>query len=82
MMFVWSVMPALIGWSATLVSPETGLRMLMSGLALQWLLDNMLMRQVPGLIPRWVLRLRTILTLGAVSALALAWWQLVAAPAV
>ena len=82
LMFVWSVIPALIGWSATLVSPETGLRMLMSGLALQWLLDNMLMRQVPGLIPRWVFRLRTILTLGAVSPLALTWWQLVAAPAV
>ncbi len=78
MMFVWSVVPALIGWFATLVSPEIGLRMLMSGLALQWLLDSMLMRKVPGLIPSWVFRLRTILTLGAVSALGLAWWQLIA----
>ncbi len=77
-MFVWSVIPALVGWSATLVAPEIGLRMLMSGLALQWLLDNMLMRKVPGLMPRWVLRLRTILTLGAISALAFTWWQLVA----
>lgn len=77
-MFVWSVVPALVGWAATLVPPEVGLRMLMSGLALQWLLDHMLMRKVAGLVPRWVFRLRSILTLGAVSALALAWWQLVA----
>jgi hypothetical protein len=50
--------------------------MLIGGLALQWILDGMLMRYMPKLIPRWVFRLRTILTLGATSALGFAWWQL------
>jgi hypothetical protein len=51
--------------------------MLMAGLALQWVLDGLLARKVPGLIPGWMLRLRTMLTGGAVGALGLAWWQLV-----
>ena len=76
-LFVWSVFPALIGWFATLALPGVGLRMLMAGLALQWVLDGLLARKVPGLIPGWMLRLRTMLTGGAVGALGLAWWQLV-----
>lgn len=75
-MFVWSVVPALVGWSATLTTPDTGLRMLMAGLALQWLLDSMLRRKLPELMLGWVFRLRTMLTGGALSALGFAWWQL------
>ena len=76
-MFVWSVIPALIGWFAMIgAAPDVGLRMVIAGLVLQWLLDSMLMRKVPDLFPRWVFRLRTILTSGAVAALGLAWWQL------
>lgn len=75
-MFIWSVIPALIGWFATLATTEVGLRMLMAGLALQWVLDGMLIRKSPELLPRWVFRLRTMLTGGAVSALAFALWQL------
>ena len=75
-MFVWSVIPALIGWFATLSTPDVGLRMLMSGLVLQWLLDSMLLRKAPALMPPWVFRLRTILTAGATSALGVTWWQL------
>ena len=75
-MFVWSVVPALIGWTAIMTEPAIGLRMLIAGLALQWLLDGLLMRYIPSLIPRWVFRLRTMLTLGATSALGFAWWQL------
>jgi hypothetical protein len=75
-MFFWSVVPALVGWSATLTTPETGLRMLMAGLALQWLLDSMLRRKLPELMLGWVFRLRTMLTGGALSALGFAWWQL------
>ena len=75
-LFVWSVIPALIGWLATLALPDVGLRMLMAGLALQWVLDGMLMRKVPELIPGWMFRLRTMLTFGALGALGLAWWQL------
>lgn len=76
-LFVWSVIPALIGWFATLALPDVGLRMLMAGLALQWVLDGTLMRKVPELIPDWMFRLRTMLTFGALGALGLAWWQLV-----
>lgn len=76
-MFAWSVVPALIGWASTLTTPETGLRMLMAGLALQWLLDSMLRRKLPDLMLDWVFRLRTMLTGAALSALGFAWWQLV-----
>lgn len=76
MMFLWSVVPALIGWAAIMTEPTTGLRMLIAGLVLQWVLDGLLMRNFPSLIPRWVFRLRTLLTLGATSALGLTWWQL------
>ena len=77
LMFVWSVIPALIGWFAMIgAAPDVGLRMVIAGLVLQWLLDSMLMRKVPDLFPRWVFRLRTILTSGSVAALGLAWWQL------
>jgi hypothetical protein len=75
-MFVWSVVPALVGWASTLTTPETGLRMLMAGLAFQWLLDSMLRRKMPELMLGWVFRLRTMLTGGALSALGFAWWQL------
>ena len=75
-MFIWSVMPALIGWASIMTEPSIGLRMLIGGLALQWMLDGLLMRNFPALIPRWVFRLRTMLTLGATSALGFAWWQL------
>lgn len=75
-MFLWSVIPALIGWASIMTEPTTGLRMLIAGLILQWVLDGLLMRNFPTLIPRWVFRLRTILTLGATSALGLTWWQL------
>jgi hypothetical protein len=76
-LFIWSVFPALIGWFATLALPDVGLRMLMAGLALQWVLDTLLVRKVPGLIPGWMFRLRTMLTFGALGALGIAWWQIV-----
>jgi hypothetical protein len=75
-LFVWSVVPALIGWVAILTTPAIGVRMLLAGLALQWLLDGLLMRSAPNLMPRWVFRLRTLLTFGAMSALGFVWWQL------
>jgi hypothetical protein len=76
-MFIWSVVPALIGWASIMTEPAIGLRMLIAGLALQWVLDGLLMRKVPNVIPPWIFRLRTILTLGATSALGFAWWQLI-----
>jgi len=76
-MFIWSVVPALIGWASILTEADIGLRMLIAGLVLQWILDGILMRKFPQVIPPWVFRLRTILTLGATSALGFAWWQLI-----
>ena len=75
-MFIWSVVPALIGWASIMTEPAVGLKMLIGGVALQWVLDGLLMRSFPALIPRWVFRLRTLLTLGATSALSLVWWQM------
>lgn len=76
-MFLWSIVPALIGWASIMTEPTIGLQMLVAGFALQWILDGLLMRSVENLIPRWVFRLRTLLTLGAISALVFAWWQLI-----
>jgi hypothetical protein len=75
-MFVWSVVPALIGWVSIMTEPTVGLQLLIGGLALQWVLDGLLRRNVPTLIPYWVFKLRTLLTLGATSALGFTWWQL------
>ena len=75
-MFLWSVFPALIGWFAMVVTPDVGLVMLMTGLGLQWLLDLMLHKRLPPLISTWMLQLRTLLTIGACSALVYGWYGL------
>jgi len=75
-MFLWSVFPALIGWFAMVVTPDVGLVMLMTGLGLQWLLDLMLHKRLPLLISTWMLQLRTLLTIGACSALVYGWYGL------
>ena len=75
-MFLWSVFPALIGWFAMVVTPDVGLIMLMSGLCLQWLLDSILHRRLPLLITMWMLQLRTLLTIGACTALIYGWYGL------
>ena len=74
-MFIWSVIPSLIGWSAVLVNEVIGIPMIMMGLLMQWALDLAAHRACPALFDAWILRLRTLLTLAAVVALAIAWWQ-------
>ena len=76
-MFYWSVIPALIGWFATLVAPDVGVLMLSAGFALQWLGDAWLTRAYPGVAPTWLFALRTILTGGVLATMAIAWWFLV-----
>jgi hypothetical protein len=76
-MFVWSVMPALIGWFATLMPADLGILILAVGFVIQWLLDAGLSRWYPAIFPAWVFRLRTILTAGVLGAVAAAWWWLV-----
>ena len=75
-MFLGSVIPALIGWFALMVTPDVGLILLASGLLLQWALDLMLYKKQPRLISVWMLRLRTILTIGACTALVFGWYEL------
>ena len=77
LMFFWSVVPALIGWFATLVAPDVGVLMLSSGFVLQWLGDAWLVRRYPGIAPLWLFPLRTILTAGVLTSMAIAWWFLV-----
>lgn len=77
MMFLWSVMPALMGWMATLVPADLGVLILAVGFLLQWSLDAGLMARYPEVMPRWVFRLRTILTAGVLIAVTVAWWYLV-----
>jgi hypothetical protein len=76
-MFYWSVVPALIGWFATLVPPDVGVLMLSAGFALQWLGDAWLVRTYHGVAPRWLFPLRTILTAGVLTTMAISWWFLV-----
>jgi hypothetical protein len=76
-MFYWSVVPALIGWFATLVAPDLGVLLLTAGFALQWLGDAWLVRAYPGVAPLWLFPLRTLLTSGVMACLAAAWWFLV-----
>jgi hypothetical protein len=76
-MFFWSVVPALIGWFATLVAPDLGVLMLAAGFMLQWLGDAWLVRAYPQVGPAWLFSLRTILTAGVLATLSVAWWYLV-----
>ena len=74
-MFIWSVIPSLIGWSGVLISDVAGIPMIMIGLLMQWALDLAVHRACPAWFPAWVVKLRTLLTVAAVIALAIGWWQ-------
>ena len=76
-LFIWSVIPALIGWLATLTAPDLGVLMLTIGFLVQWVLDAFLSKKHPTLFPPWVFMLRSVLTAGVLSALCIAWWLLV-----
>lgn len=76
-LFIWSVIPALIGWFATLTAPDLGVLLLSAGFLIQWVLDAFLSKKHPTLFPPWVFMLRSILTAGVLSALSLSWWLLV-----
>ena len=76
-MFCWSVVPALLGWVAAVpyMPADLGMLILMSGFALQWIMDIVLFPRIA--IAVWVLKLRTILTIGVLASLVCAWWLLV-----
>jgi uncharacterized membrane protein len=75
--YLWSVLPALVGWFATLIGPDLGVLLLGLGFLLQWALDAWLAHRGPMALPRWFFPFRTLLTLGVLSALACAWFYLV-----
>lgn len=68
--FVWSVVPALVGWGALLLSPALGLSALIGGLVVAWAVDRAATRQ--GRFPPWYGALRGHLTAAAALALAAA----------
>jgi len=75
--YLWSVVPALVGWFATLIGPDLGVLLLGLGFLLQWALDAWLVHRGPVALPGWFFLFRTLLTVGVLSALATAWFYLV-----
>jgi hypothetical protein len=75
--YLWSVVPALVGWFATLIGPDLGVLLLGLGFLLQWALDAWLVHRGPVALPGWFFLIRTLLTVGVLSALATAWFYLV-----
>jgi len=74
--FVWSVVPALIGWLALILPAFSGLLLLLVGFWAHFLRDRRL--ATPAGLPAWYLPLRLRLTgiasLCLLSALSLPWW--------
>ena len=67
--FVWSVFPALYAWPPIVfLDTRTALLALLPGFLLCWSVDRR--AAAAGLLPGWYMRLRHILTLGAMMALA------------
>jgi len=66
--YVWSITPALMGFSSLLIF-DVNLRILalMPLFGLAWSVDRQAANR--GLIPAWYMRLRTLLTVGAVTSL-------------
>ncbi|MCC7228119.1 MAG: DUF3429 domain-containing protein [Burkholderiaceae bacterium] len=75
-MLVWSVVPALFAWSVMLMASRTALNALIAGFIVQWSLDSVMMYVAAGILPFWVYRLRTILTLLVVSILTFTAWYI------
>ena len=66
--YVWSITPALMGFASLLIF-DVNLRILalMPLFGLAWSVDRQAANR--GLIPAWYMRLRTLLTVGAVTSL-------------
>ena len=69
--YAWSITPALLGWAAiTLLGIRLGILALVPAFTLAWSVDRQAFLR--ALLPVWYMRLRNILTVGAVLALILA----------
>lgn len=67
-LYVWSVVPSLMGWVAVLVSPALGAGLLVAGFLAHYRQDLRLARLLP--LPHWYLPLRLQLTVVACLCLA------------
>ena len=68
--YVWSITPALLGWAAvTALDVGLSILALVPAFTLAWSVDRQALQR--NLIPAWYMRLRHILTAGAVTALLL-----------
>jgi Protein of unknown function (DUF3429) len=68
---IWSVLPSLYSWLVALLPPVQALPLMAVGLLIAWLVDRLTMVRYP--FYAWFMRLRTVLTCGAVLSLALSW---------
>jgi uncharacterized membrane protein len=59
-LFIWSVVPSLLGWVALLVEPAAGIALLITGFLTHYWQDVRLARILP--LPSWYLPLRLQLT--------------------
>ena len=66
--FLWSITPALLAWAAiTLLDVQLSMLVLVSSFILAWLVDRLVFQR--DLLPEWYMRLRHILTVGAIIGL-------------
>ena len=63
----WSIVPALAGWLALMLPTRAGLLLMSVMFLVHYGMDRRLARDTP--VPAWYLRLRLLLSLGAVIAL-------------
>ncbi len=68
-LFIWSVVPALVGWIALLLAPVPAAAILLLGFLVQYRMDRRLARAVT--LPAWYLPLRLRLTAAACCSVAL-----------
>jgi len=71
----WAMVPSLLAWTAILVSPKIGLPVLATGLILQFVVDFRSTKT--QITPPWFLKLRVILTVGAVTAILFGWLSVI-----
>lgn len=72
-LFIWSVVPSLLGWVALLVEPAGGAALLIAGFVTHYWQDVRLARTLP--LPQWYLPLRLQLTVVACLCLASAYFS-------
>ena len=69
--YVWSTVPALVGWLGMLIPPGLALPILCAAFVVHFLMDRQLAARHP--LPPWYLPLRRRLTLWVVSSLLAVW---------